>query len=238
MVSGAPPRPGGEARGGPEARHLPPDLGDQRLGRPVVNARHRAQEVHRPRERGQHTGDLGRERGDDPLEELELSEHRADEKGVRRAETAVERRAQRGELLAERPPGELGERLWVLAARDERVEHRTPGSRTTSSAGCSMRATCGTSPAARPTWRTPYGLASSSSMGECARPAPRRSRSAPCGTSPATAKRRSRSGRGKHSGWTLKSSTLGARSAAPIARMASPNSITPPPWGRPMTPCG
>src|SRR5262245_53922855 len=111
-----------------------------------------------------------------PSRNSSFARHRAAEQGVLRAETAVERLAQRGELLAERPPGELGERLWVLAARDERVEHRKPGSRTTSSAGCSMRATCGTSPAARPTWRTPCGLASSSSMGEwrpsCAPPKP------------------------------------------------------------------
>jgi hypothetical protein len=42
-------------------------------------------------------------------------------------ETPLERLAQRGDLLAQRTLGELGQQRWVMRTGDHRVEHQPRG---------------------------------------------------------------------------------------------------------------
>ena len=56
-----------------------------------------------------------------------MGEHLADQQRVMAGEAALQRFAQGGDLLAQRPLGQLGEHLWVVGAGDQRVEHPPGG---------------------------------------------------------------------------------------------------------------
>ena len=113
--------------GGGKHAHVRPGLGDDHLGGSPPDARDRAQELNRRRERDESLLERVREPLDLLIEEVQVGEDRADQQHVQLVEAALERLAQPRQLLAQAAAGELGEQLGVSGARHQRVEHRPPG---------------------------------------------------------------------------------------------------------------
>ena len=110
-------------RVGREAAHVRPDLAQQHLGGAAVDARDRVQQLKLTRERARELLDPLRQGGDRLVEEVDLGEHLSHEQRVVAGEPALERFAQRGDLLAQRALGQLGEHVGIVSAGDQRVEH-------------------------------------------------------------------------------------------------------------------
>jgi hypothetical protein len=113
--------------GGGKARHVDADLGDDALGAAVLDAGHRAQQLNRRRERADllldHVGALF----DLLVQEVDVAQDRADPQPVMGVDMPLQGLAQRGDLLAHLPAGQLGEHRRVALAGDQRVEHVAPG---------------------------------------------------------------------------------------------------------------
>jgi len=58
------------------------------------------------------------------IKEVQVREDRADQQRVQTVKAPLQRVLERGELLAQPAPGEVGEHVGIGGARDERVEHR------------------------------------------------------------------------------------------------------------------
>jgi DNA anti-recombination protein RmuC len=110
--------------GGGEDAHVGADLGDQQLGRAPLHAGHRAQQLSRLGERADLFLDRVCQLLDLLVEEVQVREDRADQQRVQRLEAALQRLAQRWELLAQLAASQLGEHVGVGRAGDQRVEHR------------------------------------------------------------------------------------------------------------------
>jgi hypothetical protein len=102
-------------------------LGDDDLGGAAPDAGDRAQQLHRRRERAELLLDRGRQFVDRLVEVVDVRQDPPDDQRVLDVEAALERFAQRGDLLARLAARELGEHDRVGGARDERVEHRATG---------------------------------------------------------------------------------------------------------------
>ena len=87
--------------GGGERAHVDADLGDQHLGGALLDAGDRHQQVTLAGERGDPLLDLGRQPVDRLVEEVDVREDLADDQRVLGVEAALERLAQRGDLLAQ-----------------------------------------------------------------------------------------------------------------------------------------
>src|SRR5205823_7794198 len=116
--------PRGESAGGSEAGHVDADLGHHPLGDPAINAGDRSQQVHLRGKRADGHLDLGGQRGERFIEEVELGEDRADEQRVVGTEAAEERLPQLRQLLAQRALGEVRQYGGIPGPGDERPEHR------------------------------------------------------------------------------------------------------------------
>ena len=114
-------------RVGREAAHVRADLGEQHLGGAPVDAGDRVQQLELTGERAGQLLDPLRQGRDRLVEEVDLGEHLPDQQRVVAGEAALERFAQRGDLLAQRALGQLGEHLGVVGAGDQRVEHPPGG---------------------------------------------------------------------------------------------------------------
>ena len=127
-LAGAHPAPRGEVRVGREAAHVGADLGEQHLGGALVDAGDRVEQLELTGERAGQLLDPLRQGRDRLVEEVDLGEHLRDEQRVMAGEAALERFSERGDLLAQRALGQLGEHVGVVGAGDQRVEH--PAGRT------------------------------------------------------------------------------------------------------------
>jgi hypothetical protein len=109
--------------GGRERRHVGTDLGQDAFGAALPDAGDRAQQFNRRCERADLLLDRVREAVDLLVEEIDVRQDRADPERVMRIEAALERLAQRRDLLAHLAPCEIGEHLRVGRSTHERVEH-------------------------------------------------------------------------------------------------------------------
>jgi len=109
---------------GREAAHVRADLGQQHLGRALIDTGDRVEQLDLTGERARELLDAFGECRDRLVQEVDLGEHLPDEQRVVAGEAAFERLTQRGDLLAQRALGQLGEQLWVVGAGDHRVEHQ------------------------------------------------------------------------------------------------------------------
>ena len=126
-LAGADPAPGGEVRVGREAAHVGADLGQQHLGGALVDAGDRVEQLQLMGERAGQLLDLRGQGCDRLIEEVDLRQHLSDQQRVMAGEAALERLPERGDLLAQRALGQLGEDLGVMGPGDQRVEHPPGG---------------------------------------------------------------------------------------------------------------
>ena len=114
--------------GGREDGHVGADLGDDHLGGAPLHAGDRAEQLNRRRRKGAICSSIASEsRSICSSRKSMWARICADDQRVLGVEAALERLAQRRQLLAQLPFGELGEHRRVGRARDERVEHRPAG---------------------------------------------------------------------------------------------------------------
>ena len=113
FVAGAHAGPRGEVFGGRERAHVDADLGDQHLGGALLDAGDRHQQLTLAGERGDPLLDLVREPVDRLVEEVDVREDLPDDQRVLGLEAALERLAERGDLLAQLPVREVGEHVGV-----------------------------------------------------------------------------------------------------------------------------
>jgi len=112
---------------GREHAHVGADLGDQHLGGAALDAGDRAQQLNRRLERVNLLLDPTGQRVDVLLEFLDVREHPLEQEGVVLGEAVGERLAQLRQLLAQLALGQLGERLGIRLALDQRAHHRPAG---------------------------------------------------------------------------------------------------------------
>ncbi len=108
-------------------RHVGADLADDALGAAALDAGDRAQQLNRRQERADLLLDRVREPIDLLVEEVDMGEDHPDPECVVRVEVALQRLAQRGDLLAHLAAREVGQDHRVGRAGHERVEHVAPG---------------------------------------------------------------------------------------------------------------
>jgi hypothetical protein len=110
-----------------EAREVGADLGDQYLGSPPAEARNRLQPLHLWLKRAQAVPNLGAEALQTGVEEVDVGELLRDQEALMRAELPGEGRFELGDLLAQPPAGQLGERRCIGGSRDQRLQDGAAG---------------------------------------------------------------------------------------------------------------